>query len=119
MKHPQRLCEDCAKTTEENSHGTKFDFCGPPAAPTVMGGFEADDMGMFFKNAVNDLSERSCPFAVDDADMVDSLAAALPEVFRYEVPHVLRAECMKIQHPIDRNLDRIIFHHLPFSPSRL
>lgn len=74
---------------------------------------------MFFENAVNDPPEGSGPFAVDDADVVDSLAAALPKIFRHQILYVLRAECMQVQHAIDRDFDWVILYHLPFSPSRL
>jgi hypothetical protein len=100
------------KITREVLLGTQFDFCGSPTATSVMGGFEVFHMGMFFENAVNDLAERSNPLAVDDADVVDSLAAALTQIFRHQILYVLRAERMQVQHPINRDPDRVIFRHL-------
>lgn len=80
-----------------------------------MGSFEAYDVGMFFEDAVNNLPERSSPFAVDDPDMINSLAAALPEVFRYEIFYILRTERMKIQYSINRDFYRIIVSHFLIS----
>jgi hypothetical protein len=80
-----------------------------------MGSLEAYDIGMFLKNAVNDPSECSGPFAVDDSDMIDSLAAALSEVFRHQVLHIFRAERMKIQYSINRDFYRIIVSHFLIS----
>jgi hypothetical protein len=70
-------------------------------------------MRIFFKDAVNDPPQGSGPFAVYNPDMINSLAAALPEVFGHQVFHIFGMESMQVQHAIDRDLDRIVFCHLP------
>ena len=92
--------------------GTKFDFCSSPIPSIIVGRLEPKDMRIFFENAVYDLPERPGSFAVNDPDMVDSLAAALPQILRHEILHISGMECVQIQHTIDRNLYRIIFCHL-------
>jgi len=104
------LC-DCVKENED-LFGPKLDFCGSPTTPIVKGSLEVKDMRIFFKNAVTDRSECPGPFAMDDTDLIDTLASALPQIFRHEVLHIFRMEGMQVQHPIDRNLNRIVLSHI-------
>ena len=56
----------------------QFDFGGSPVPSIIKGSLEAEDMRIFFGDAVNDRPEGSGPFAMDNANMKNALATAFP-----------------------------------------
>jgi hypothetical protein len=57
---------------------------------------------------MNGLTELASPFAVDDADLVDSALLAGAEVIQNQILHLARLEVVQIQHAIDRELNWLI-----------
>ena len=90
---------------------TKFHFSGTPIPSIIKGSLEVENTSIFFKKTVNDGTEGASPFAVDDADLINALAAALSKVFRHKVLHITGVKCVQVQHTIDRYLDRVVFRH--------
>ena len=91
---------------------TKFHFSGTPIPSIIKGSLEVENTSIFFKKTVNDGTEGASPFAVDDADLINALAAALSKVFRHKVLHITGVKCVQIQDAIDRDLYRTIICHL-------
>ena len=64
-----------------------------------------NDVGMFREQRVNRPAEVSDALAVDDPDLEDTLLLAGGQVIQHKVLYFPRLETMKVQNPVNRQLD--------------
>lgn len=74
-------------------------------------------MRILGEQALNQPPERPRSFSVDNPDVENAPPAAFFQVIGDEILDFFRPERMKIQHAVDRNLNRLIFfRHPPILP---
>jgi hypothetical protein len=91
--------------------GLKHDFSRAPTSAAEVRGPVAQHVGIFLEQTEDHLPEGSSPFAVDDADMINSFPAAFFEVFQDQVFDLFGPEGMQVQDAINRNPDRPVRTH--------
>ena len=89
----------------------KDDFGCAPAPSSEVGGLEAQDMRILLEQAQDGPAECAGSFPVDNPDLMDAPAPAFFEILGDEVLNLFGTEGMKVEHPIDRNSDRIDITH--------
>lgn len=84
---------------------------GAPAAEMLIGQMELHHAGMLCQNRVNRPPQLPDALAVNDPHPQNPARPARGEIIEHQVFHLARLKRVQVQHPVNRQLDRLFIHH--------